>query len=255
MFPILLNIGPVTLHTYGLLVAVAFLVGYHTLRDHMSRHNLPLTLADGLAFALLLGGIVGARIAYFLVSEPALLWKQPWSLLRVWEGGLVFYGGAVAGVIVAAIYARVAGYPFFRITDSLVAPLLIAHAIGRLGCFFAGCCYGRPTGMPWSVTFSRAESLAPIGVPLHPTQLYEFLADLLLFFGARALDRREPRKGVLTAYYLMAYGAARFVLEMWRGDDRGFLLNAAISPSQWISLAGMAAGLGVLAYVVRSPKT
>ena len=248
MFPILLRIGPVTLHTYGLLVALGFLTAFAVARVTFRREGWPIEMLDSLVFYLMFAALIGARLFYFGVDGFVDLRHDIWSFFRIWEGGLVFFGGVIGGLIALVIYARTQGLPILLLTDALAPPLLIGHAIGRLGCFAAGCCYGKATELPWGVTFTNPESLAPKYIRLHPTQIYESAGDLVLFAIAMWLWRRRVPRGVITVYYLLSYSLFRFLLEFIRGDDRGAFVHG-FSPSQWISIAAMAVGLGIVVYV------
>lgn len=247
MIPTLLHLGPLRLHTYGLLVAVGFLLALRVTRRTFQRQRIPLEWVDQLAVVLILAGVFGARLFYFGAVGWEELWRNPVSFLKVWEGGLVYYGGFLGGVIALVVFVRRKNIPFLVLSDALVAPLLLAQAIGRLGCFAAGCCYGRPTDSMWGVVFTHAEALAPRFVRLLPTQLYASVGNFLLFWAALRLTALSPRRGVVTALYLVGYGAVRFVIEFFRGDDRGAFVSG-LSPAQWISLAAIAAGAAVYWY-------
>ena len=253
MCPTLFRIGPITLHTYGLLIAVGFLIAMSVLR----RMAVPLGLnaedVDRLSVQLLLFGILGARVMFFAVDGFAGLRQDPLAFFRIWEGGLVFYGGVLGALISAVVYARRRNIPLIRLTDALAPPLLIGHAIGRLGCLAAGCCYGKPAdGWP-GITFTNPDTLAPRFVPLLPTQPMESAALGVLFLGSWALFKRGVRTGGLTAYYLCGYAVVRFLMEFLRGDDRGRFIGA-LSPSQAFAIPMFLAGLLVLWSSLRETK-
>jgi len=253
MFPILFHLGPITLHTYGLLVAFGFLAAFSYATAEFDRLGLPVRMLDHLVLYLMLSGIVGARIFYFVFEGWDEFLAHPLSFFRIWEGGLVYFGGVVVGLLALAIYARFHELPFILLSDAFSAPLLLGHAIGRLGCFAAGCCFGKPTTSFFHVVYSNPDSLAPLNVPLYPTQIYESLGTLALFLGAWGLGKRSPKLGVITSYYLLGYGLLRFFLEFLRGDDRGTFVHG-FSPAQIIALIMMGAGV-VLATYVRRQKT
>ncbi len=254
MFPILLKIGPLTLHTYGLLVAVGFLVGYYLARRRFEHKGLPLVFFDQLIFVIMVSGILGARLFFILLETPASLLSDPLSFFRIWEGGLVYFGGFIGAFVGIAIYSYIKELSLLGILDALAVPLLLSHAIGRLGCFAAGCCYGLPTDSILGVVFSDPEALAPLGVRLHPTQLYSALGDFLLFLGLLKLEKKVVTRGVLFASYLMSYGGFRFLIEFIRNDDRGPVWQA-LWPSQWISIAAIFAGGALLVYVKKTKRT
>jgi phosphatidylglycerol:prolipoprotein diacylglycerol transferase len=250
MFPILLRIGPVTLHTYGLLVALGFLAAVFIARREFVREGWPISLVDEVVVYLMISGLFGARLFYFVLEGFQEFKMDPWVFLRIWEGGLVFYGGLIFGLVTLYLFAQFREINFLSLMDTLAAPLLLGHAIGRLGCFAAGCCYGKATDFILRIIFTHPESLAPRFVPLHPTQLYSSLGDLALFWGALKLRRQYPARGVVSAYYLFGYGLFRFLIEFLRGDDRGRFL-ASLSPSQWVGILLILSGITLFIYVKR----
>lgn len=254
MFPVLIRIGPVVLHTYGLMVALGFLAGYAASRVEFRRRGLSDALLERLVFLVMVTGLFGARVLYFVVETGAGLREDPLSFFRIWEGGLVFYGGVLGAVIALAAASRATKTPLLDLTDSFAGPLFLAHALGRIGCFAAGCCYGRPTSSALGVTFTSPDALAPLNVPLLPVQLFEAGGNLALFGVMAWLGRRRPARGLLTASYLAAYGTFRFVMEFFRGDDRGFSA-AGLHPSQWIAIGAIAAGLALTLYVQNQKET
>jgi len=162
-------------------------------------------------------------------------------MIKLWEGGLVFYGGLLACLVVATLYTRRQNWSLKQAGDLLVPGLALGHAIGRLGCLMAGCCYGRPvSGDPWwALTFpDRGVGLVPAGIPLYPTQIMESLLELSLFAVLILIRRRKRFTGQVFLSYLMVYAVLRSVLELFRGDAvRGFLIPGLLSTSQFISLA------------------
>ncbi len=254
MFPVLIKLGPLTLHAYGLLVALGFLAAYTLARRRFEHMGLLGHFVDNLTLIAMVGGLFGARLLYFIVDPSTHFTSDPMAFFRIWEGGLVYYGGFVGALIALAVTARVKEIPFRVIADGLSAPLLLGQAIGRLGCFAAGCCYGRPTDSIFGVTFTRPDSLAPLGIPLHPTQLYES-AGIFLLFGLLLAAERMPKikRGDSTAFYLIGYGVVRFLIEFFRGDDRG-PIAAGFSPSQLISIVLVLTGVILFLYDRRPSK-
>ena len=221
MFPILFRIGPFTLHTYGLLVAAGILAGMAVIQRQAARDGLtgePVRESlSRLALFLVLGGLVGARAFYAFTHRSEF---ESWmDIFKVWEGGLVFYGGVLGALAGFFFWNR--SKPFAAdwktVLDWIAPALAFGHALGRLGCFSAGCCYGGPTDAPWGVVFSHPESLAPLGIPLHPTQIYEAL--FVTALGICLLQRRPKLPGAVFAEYLILYSAGRFALEFFRADD------------------------------------
>ena len=168
------------------------------------------------------------------------------SLIFFLRHGFVFYGGLIGALIMVWIYTHAFKLSFWKMSDRLIIGAPLIHAIGRLGCFFAGCCHGRASDSACAVTF-HPDSVAPQGQSFLPTQLFESGANLLIFIILFVYSRRSPADRKLLGLYLMLYAVARFVLEFFRGDlDRGFLFS--LSTSQWISIVLLPVGL-VLIFV------
>ncbi len=247
MFPVLIRIGPLTIHTYGFMIAIGFLLGFWLAAREAKRIGVPHEPLADVGFAAVLAGIVGSRIVYVMTNWPVFA-GRPFDMIKIWEGGLVFYGGVIAAVPAAIWVARRKGLPVWRTADIWAPSLAIAHAVGRIGCFCAGCCHGSPVqDLPWAVTFTHPETLAIQGVPLHPTQLYESFAEVLnfslLFFFFRP---RKTFDGQLFWIYMLNYSIIRVVTEQYRGDlVRGFIIPG-ISTSTAISAALFVTALAFL---------
>jgi phosphatidylglycerol:prolipoprotein diacylglycerol transferase len=160
-------------------------------------------------------------------------------LLTLLRSGGVFYGGLIAAVVVALWYLRHYKMPMWTVTDVFAPGIALGHVIGRMGCLFAGCCFGRATSLPWGITFHSefaAQNVGtPLGVPLHPTQLYEAGAELLILLALLATERRgRPFPGRTFWGYMLLYGVSRFIIEFYRGDSRGMI--GMFSTSQFVSL-------------------
>jgi phosphatidylglycerol:prolipoprotein diacylglycerol transferase len=237
MFPVLIKIGPFTVHTYGFLIAVAFLVALGLAKRQADKTGLSGEKITDLGFYTLLAAIVGSRV-FFIFTTWSHYVDHPLDVFKIWEGGLVFYGGVILAVPTAMWYAKKAGLPIWRTADVWAPSIAIGHAIGRLGCFCAGCCYGKAAeGVPWAVTFTNPESLAIRGVPLHPSQIYESAAEFLNFLVLVFIRRRQSFNGQLFWLYILNYSIIRSVVELFRGDEiRGFIVPG-FSISQGISVA------------------
>jgi phosphatidylglycerol:prolipoprotein diacylglycerol transferase len=222
MHPILFRWGPFTLHTYGLFAALGFLAGYGLATTTARKRGFPPALVGDALVPLLLGGIFGARVFYgiFHWAEFAGQWVE---FLKIWQGGLMWQGGFLGGILSLAIFVRKRKIPFLTLADVFAPAVALGQAVGRVGCLFAGCCYGRVCDLPWAITFHHPESLAPTGQALHPTQLYDAGLDLLITALLLTLSRTRwanPR-GRLTALYLVLAGGARLAVEPFRADARG----------------------------------
>ena len=176
MFPLLyeINLGflKIPLHTYGFMIAIGFLLGIATVRQLSLKSKMDPDVNADLCFWLLFYGFVGARVL-FIITRLDYFIQNPFDMVKVWEGGLVFFGGLIASTAYAFYYFKKHKLSLWRMIDVLAPGLVIAHAFGRIGCLSAGCCYGRPTDVPWAIKLHSDivdESLR--GVPLHPTQIY-----------------------------------------------------------------------------------
>lgn len=240
MHPILFKIGPLTLHTYGFFVALGFLLALTWTQRESLRRGLDPEIFHDLFFYVVISALVGARIFYVALNFSYFR-QEPLAALRLWEGGLVFYGGFIAAVPVFIWRIRRWQRPALEILDVAAPALVLAQAVGRMGCLSAGCCYGKACSLPWAITFSSPISHALLHCPLHPTQIYHSIADLAIFVTLVILSRRPHRRGTLVVAYMLLYGILRFTVECWRGDPRGFLYG--FSTSQWISAGLIISGV------------
>lgn len=239
MFPVLLRLGPLTLHTYGFFVAAGFLAALSWCSYLAARRGIAAEVFQDLFFYVVFSALLGARLFYVLLNLTYFA-QAPLKIFYIWQGGLVFYGGFIVAVPVLVWRLRRTGLPVLSLLDIAVQGLVLAQAIGRLGCLSAGCCYGKPCQLPWAISFRHELSHAPLGVDLHPTQLYHAIANLLIFVFLYLFYRSRPASGWVTVLYLVLYAAGRFTIEFWRGDPRGAF--GYFSTSQWISflLLGLA---------------
>jgi phosphatidylglycerol:prolipoprotein diacylglycerol transferase len=188
-----------------------------------------------LCFYVLVAAIVGSRILYVLVNWSDFR-HDPLEIVRIWHGGLVFYGGFIGALIAVLWYIRRKGLPLLKTADIMAPSIAFGQFVGRIGCFFSGCCYGKTCDLPWAVIFTHAESLAPKGVPLHPTQLYSALNSLLIFLVLVGLKRIKGFEGQIFWAYVLLYAVTRSILEHFRGDERGMFIEGMLSTSQLIGL-------------------
>ncbi len=234
MYPILLNIGGFHLRAYGTLIAIALLTGIWLAGREATRKGIPSEQVQDFIVWATLFGILGARLYYMAFFSPRAFLEDPLGVLAIWRGGLAIHGALLAGTVTAIWYVRRYRLSFWRFADTLAPSMILGQAIGRLACFLNGDAYGIPTTLPWAVTFTNPESMAPLGVPLHPTQLYEMGLNLLLFgllWWARTRIRFD---GELFLLYAGGYGIIRFIVENFRGDQLQY--GAGISAAQTISV-------------------
>lgn len=244
MLPILLRIGSFELHTYGVMLALGLFVGIAGAVRLGAREGMPASWMWDLGLVILGGAIVGSRLEY-VRSHWAAFAGDPSAIFDLRSGGLVFYGGLVVSLLGIAAYCRWRGLSVMRVFDAFSPMVALGHALGRLGCFAAGCCHGKETGVPWAVIFPPG-SEAPPGVPLHPTQLYESGFNTLL--GAALLWGLPRRRfdGQVFAGLLLAYPAFRMVNESLRGDLIRGTTVFGLTNGEATSAALLALGLVVL---------
>ncbi|MCB4791099.1 MAG: prolipoprotein diacylglyceryl transferase [Elusimicrobia bacterium] len=242
MFPILLKIGPITIRTYGLLVAIGFFAALQYILIKAKTIGLHEDEILDIVLYTIVAGLIGGRLLYVMLNWSYYA-NNFLQIFQLWEGGLVFYGGFFLSIIVILAYAGYhKDFNLWGFSDIAAPAIAIGHFFGRLGCFFAGCCYGLPTDLPWACTFTNLNALAPLNIALHPTQVYEALGNLLIFLTLNWLLRFKHLSGQIFAVYLFLYGILRFHVEFLRGDDRGgFLFN--LSPSQLISILMVLTGV------------
>jgi len=253
MFPTLIKIGPIAIRSYGLMIAIGLFAALQYLLVKGRKAGIPENNITDIALYLVVSGLVGARVVYVLTNFK-FYFLNPADILKIWEGGLVFYGGLIAGVIALVIYVRInKAIDFWKLGDLLAPAISLAHVFGRIGCLLAGCCYGKPSMLPWAVKYSNPESLAPLNVCLHPAQLYESAGNLAVFFALDRFNKTEHKKGQTVFLYMFLYGVLRFVVEFFRGDDRGERLFF-LSQGQVISLLLIAAALIAYFYSVKQNK-
>jgi phosphatidylglycerol---prolipoprotein diacylglyceryl transferase len=236
MFPVILQFGQFAINSYGFLIALGFYSAIYVIEKLAHNANLNSKQIENFAFKCFVIGLLGARLAHILV-ETDLSLASFLGFFKVWEGGLMFYGGPIAALPYAFWFIRKHKLPLWKVLDILAPPLALGHGFGRLGCLAAGCCYGKPTGSSFGITFHSdivEESMR--GIPLHPTQFYEAISLFLLFFGLLYLQKHKRFNGQVALTYLLVYPIIRSVVEIYRGDlARGFVIGDSISTGQFVS--------------------
>jgi phosphatidylglycerol:prolipoprotein diacylglycerol transferase len=247
MFPVLVRIGSFYLPTYGVLIAIAFLTGL-ALTTRLARHaGLPPEKITNLAVYCAISGIVGAKLFMFLFDIGDYI-RNPGQIFTMdtLRAAGVFHGGFIVALLFAYVYLNRQKLPVLRTMDVFAPGIAIGQAIGRLGCFAAGCCWGKACYLPWGVRFrSNFAAPVPLDKPLHPVQLYESAADLLIFFILYRQFGRAHRNGQIIGLYLVLYSTARFIIEFFREHEQA--LVGPFSLTQWIALALFALGALLLA--------
>ncbi len=250
MLPYLFRIGAFSIPTYGILVALGFLAGMWLTTRLARRVGLASEPVLNLGVFCALAGIAGAKLLMILLGPEYRAHPGEIFTLATLQSAGIFYGGLIAALGAAVWYMRRHHMPLLLTADQFAPGVALGHGIGRLGCFAAGCCWGRPASVPWAVTFSNPESVIAadrLGIPLHPTQLYEAGAEwiicaILVFF----IGRRH-RDGQVLGLYLLLYGIARLIVEFYREHDASNPLGIGLSLEQWLAIGLALLGAGLLA--------
>lgn len=250
MYPVIIKFGQIAIYTYGLMIAIGFIAGITVAKKEAVRTGENPEKITDLCFYILIAAIVFSRIFYVATALDMFI-DDPLEVFKIWNGGLTFYGGFLGAAVTAFIYLKKEKIPFWKTADILAPALALGHFFGRIGCFFAGCCHGKVCDLPWAITFTHPESLAPTHVPLHPTQLYSALNNLLIFFILWAFRRRKSYDGQVFWLYAMIYGITRSIIEIFRGDYRGEFLFGVVSISQFIGISMALISVFMMTYLKR----
>lgn len=267
MHPVLFQFGNITLYTYGFFVALGFFAAITFAGRRAKKYSINQEDMSDLFFIILVSSILGARVLYIIVNFNEFA-SDPVSVFKIWNGGLVFYGGFIGALIAAFVFVRIKGLPLGKTADIIAPAIALGHALGRIGCFFAGCCYGQQCDLPWAVTFKDPQSLAPLNVHLHPTQLYEAISNFVLFiilvFADNLLYSKRKNKhdaqnrassdGCIFWCYIFLYGLSRSFIEIFRGDPRGDFILSSLSVSQGIGIAMSVVSFFMIFYLYRIKK-
>lgn len=235
------------------MMALAFLAGLWTASRRGVREGVaPDTILD-IGPWLIIGAILGARTVYV-----ATYWKESfagrpfWEIFMVQHGGLVYYGGLIGAVVACILFARIKHLPLWKLSDILAPSIALGYVFGRIGCLLNGCCYGRPTDVPWAIHFPPGHETYPNGV--HPTEIYDALLNLVTYALLAWLFRRKKFNGQVFAAYLLSYAVTRSIVESYRGDYTPVHIHGGLTPAQLISIVVFAAGAALLWLLPRSNK-
>lgn len=251
MYPILLEIGSLKLYTYGLFLALGFITAIWFTKRNARFYGIDHQTVSDLFFTVLVSAIIGARLLYVIIN-PDDFRHNILDIFKIWNGGLVFFGGFIAATLAAVVFCRIRGLEVWKTADVLAPGLALGHSLGRFGCLFAGCCFGKTCDLPIAVVFRHPESLAPLNIPLHPTQLYMVATNFLLFLILLAVQKRKRFNGMVFLSYVMLYSVFRAGVEFFRGDFRGDFFFEFISLSQGIGLVVSCVALGIMVVKLRS---
>ena len=249
MYPVLFSIGGLNIiKSYGLMIAIGILVGLFVAWRQAAREGIDSNKIIDITFYLLVTALIGSRLLFVLMNFQEYA-ADPIKIIKIWEGGLVFYGGLLPAVAIGIWYIKRLSLPLWQAADIFAPSVAIGHAFGRIGCFLAGCCYGKPSTLPWAVTFTNPLSLAPQGKPLHPTQLYSSLGLFMIFALLIWLRKKKAFHGELLWSYVLMYSIFRFFIEFLRGDPRGSVLGGILSTTQVISIPLAGISVAMLLYL------
>ena len=254
MYPELFKVGPFTVYTYGVLLAASYLLGLRLAMWRAKKWGLDPNRVLDLGIYIIIAALVGAKLLLLVVDFEQF--SDPRELLNLERLGGVFYGGLILAVVVAFWYIHRHRMPFWTTCDVFAPGIALGHVTGRLGCLAAGCCYGKPTELPWGIVFTNPLAAAnvgtPLGIPLHPTQLYEAGASLIILVVLLATERRGRRFAGRTFWsYIFLYAVSRYIIEIYRGDPRGTVFGM-VSTSQFISIVLAPLSLIMLFWLSRS---
>jgi len=238
------------------MLAIGFLLAMFLAQKDAKKFNIPEDKLSSLFPWIIVAGAFGARLFHAIVERPAYFLEHPIEVFYFWDGGVTFYGGLIGGVLVVWLFARKNKIPFVHMADFLIVYTALGQVFGRLGCFLAGCCHGVPTDMPWGVAVTNPDSITrPLGIPLHPTQLYQVLVNLITFLILYKVSRNKKFNGQLLLIYGLTYPLGRSIVEMFRGDSiRGYIIDGILTTSQGISLVIFFSCLTIYLIKVRSLK-
>ena len=238
MYPVLFHIGNWPVYSYGVLLALAYLVALQLAVVRARRRGIDGTKVMDLGIYLIIAALVGAKLMLIAVDFDYFR-HQPRELLSLVRAGGVFYGGLLAALAVGLwLVGRYKLHPW-TVADLIAPGIALGHVVGRFGCLLAGCCYGRPTSVPWAITFTNPAAATnvgtPLNTPLHPTQLYDAGAELLIMGVLLLTEKRgRPFPGRTFWLYMLLYAISRYIVEIYRGDERGMILG--VSTSQFVSI-------------------
>ncbi len=246
---ILFQIEQIKIYSYGLMIAIGIIAAFLVTECRAEKKGLEKERIFNLGIWCVIGGLLGAKVLYYITELPAII-KNP-ALLKNVSEGFVVYGGIIGGIFAGFLYCKKNKLEFLKYFDLVMPSIALAQGFGRIGCFLAGCCYGRETKAWYGVTFHNSP-YAPNDVALIPTQLISAVADFLLFALLVYLSKKISAAGSIAGFYLIFYSIGRFLIEMLRNDERGNV--GILSTSQFISCFLLIIGIAILIAVNKMKK-
>jgi phosphatidylglycerol:prolipoprotein diacylglycerol transferase len=222
MYPVLFELDAFQVRSYGVIVALSFLLALWMSTKEAEKKGLDPKVVQDFAIYGLLGGIGVARLYFVLFSAPGYFLQHPWEIFAVWSGGIGVIGSLIGGFIVAVWFCRRRNVSLLRFGDTLAPGIALGQTVGQLACLLNGDSYGRPTDLPWAITYTDPRSMAPLNIPLHPIEIYEMAAYFLIFLLVWNIRKHQRLDGFTFFTYLAGYGVARFIIDFFRGDPAMF---------------------------------
>ncbi len=242
MHPIAFNLGSLSIHWYGVMVALGFVLGLWLAGRRGLREGVPPECVTDLGTWLIVGTLLGARTLYVVSYWREEFADQPiWEIFAIQHGGLVFYGGFIGATLAGLLFVRLKKLAFWKLADVIAPSIALGSAIGRIGCLFNGCCYGRPCSLPWAIRFPPEHVTQ--GQPVHPTEIYDSLWGFGLYLALAWLYRRKKFDGQVFVAFMAGYATLRSVTEAFRGDYDPAHRLGVFTPGQLVSLGVFAVAL------------
>jgi len=251
--PTIFSLGPISVRWYGLLFAMSFVVGYFIMLRIFQKENLPEALLDKLSMYMLIATVVGARLGHVLFYEPAAYLAHPLDILKIWQGGLASHGAAIGIPLALYLFSRKTHHPFFWVIDRIVIVVALSGFFIRTGNLFNSEIYGNITNLPWGFIFERAGET----LPHHPTQIYEGLSYLGIFFFLLWFYYKKdgkPRPGLLFGFFLIGVFGFRFIVEFIKEPQVAFESSMTLNMGQLLSIPLIIAGIVILAWKPKITK-
>jgi len=243
--PILFELGPVSLKSYGLMLAISILTGIYLAKRQAKKEGIEPKEVETISFWLAVSGIFGARFLYTFVENGSYYWRHPIEFFYLQTGGISFFGALYTVVPTLWFLCWKKKLSFLQLADIFAPVLSLGLGITKIGCFLAGCCYGTVCDLPWAITFTNPQGLAqPKGVPLHPAQLYEAVSWISLYFILVWLRKYRKVPGEIFLLFVITFGIGRALLEEFRGDS---IHVKGLTSYQWMSIPVVL--LGIIAWV------
>lgn len=229
MHPVAIELGPIAIHWYGVLVALGFLAAMWTASFRARTVGIRTETIMDLGIWMIVAGILGARI-FYVVGHWEEFTSNPIEIIRVDHGGLVFYGGFIGAALASILFVKRKKLDYWKLADAVAPSIALGHAFGRMGCFMNGCCFGKACSLPWAVHFPVEHETHGVGV--HPTQIYEAIGNLAIFAALHWFYPKRRFDGEVFWLYVLSYGVLRFADEFFRGDYRVHFLHGLLAPGQ-----------------------